>query len=612
MANFFGFKGERTRYSNFLNKASSYNASPAGAYLVIAGSASPAKRLVQMMRFMIEGENPRLSPGGFAYFSYLFAQTDSVKSLFGNIPESAIVAGMLTARWLIDPTEIYTYADLLAHVERLRTEMVTVLARNDRTLLTAIGNMKANAIPAYDWATSPGTILGTDPHVTTQINTGTNQARKILIACEAGGLPWAAFGTNMATIDADTVTSTDILASLMPASLPANWTVNVTSEEILSICNFVARHNPEEVKPITMRSLFICTTGISKGPNLTPAWMASRWNSLKGQYPDIVAGRVELEKEMVKDYYTHFIGNNVSLGNLYSSLMFTHQLASELQVHTLRWIIEQAKGVNTTALGAIARAVTMYDTFTHTILSRVIPETDFSNAISAMLSTIQQPYVTLHRPAMSMGNYANLAYVALSLSMSTGVEGLIASAKSKMTANEMSLGALMTTIRSCQQESANALTGMGVLLSAYKVNAVPSPNNLCTALAYPNFQDAAIEAVGDDNVVIRNLAGLNAVDLQGISNQLKSFSMKEIVTVKRTDRDQAFAEIASAYSTAINQIELTNVFTNPGDQGRYAPAEIPQTILNRLNLFNVTAPPVIPIAVTAADELPQYTISRFP
>lgn len=611
MASFIGYKGDRTQSVQALGFARALGASPAACYLPMAGTSSPATRLVQLMRLMVDSEQPRLSPGGYAFFSYLTAQTETVKNSFGGIPEPAITAGMLTARWRVAASNEFSSDDLKAYVDRLRPELIMQISRYGSVITTALKNLQSTTLPGYRWGTDPATIPGTDQHMIEQISAETNQARKFLVACEAGGIPWAKFGITMEAIDADNINSLEALAALVPLTIPNNWHDGLTSDHILNLCNFIARNNVDEVKPITMRSLFICTSGIAKGTNITPKWMTARWNNVKDQYPDIAAGRTEVDREMVRDFHKFFIGPNAQIGALYGSLMFSHQISRLLDVQILTWIVEQARGANTTSVGAIARACAQFDAFTYTILARVVPESDFVAAISAMCSSIMQPYATLHRPVMSVSNFPNLAFIALSLAMSSGVEGLIASAKGKLTANEMSVMTLMNTIRSCQQETANTLTGMGVLLSAYKVNAVPNPGNACTAMAYPGLDDPTAVEEQAGVSTFRNLAGLTPSELTAITPQLKPFSMKDIIQHKGVDKDTQFAKVCSAYRSAVLQLEITDLLRVPNAQGLFAPTELPTEARDAMDAFGGTVPTPITIQMPVVTDIGHHYVANF-
>lgn len=610
MAQYLGFVGDSNEYNNARNRANLQGSSPAFSYLALAGATSPVQRILLAMGGMLRGDHPTLSPGGYSMFCYMASKCMTFTDSLGGIDPIALGAGMVSARWLYQSQNnvsdeivngaIRTIADLIVPTMQQYSEIMrTCLTHVREVCLPAISEVTAEVVPAGTSEYHIGVINGTPSYI-----------GRVITLLEGGGLPWAKiYGQDVAVA---TINNRETARGFFRDALHADWHLNWTNREVLSFCNFVARHNPDLVRAFLMRSMFMCLAGIVKGSNMTPNWVQTRWETLRSQYSILATRNEVVTKEQVVSYAKHFIGGKPILADLYSGLTFIHRMSDVLRVEGLRWIIEQARGTNITGLSAVANAMVQFDICTYTILTRSIPAESVTQALNAMLYTIRMPYGTLAGPYIPIVRYADAAYIGVSLTISAQTEQLLRGLENRVKTEKGRLKALVDQIMACQRADGARSMSVEQVIGYYGMNAAPSLNNTCGIVAYPDFAIAAIPNEDGQAEARRNLINLQPNVLATLSNQLTPYTLRDMIQKANVDVDTAAVRICRAFLAAIEQAPIVNDRFFVPEAGNVAPLPLPDTLQAAIAALNLTNPEIGDVIIPVLEGFNDHEFLRFP
>lgn len=612
MAEFVGYSGTAAAYRALLGHSSFQGVSPIGAYLALSGSSSPIEQIMELMRGVLQGDHPMFSFGGYVYLCYLLGECTDFRGAISMSDGDILCSGLITAQWRLRVAEEVDDDQIRLRVFSLMSHLVGHTGTLMTDMRVAMEHLKSKVLDAVADTANAIVIEGTSAYVTQQIGAATGYGAKVMTSLEGGLVPWAKFGLVPATIGA--AANRAALKTALNIDLQDNQVNTLSVEEIAHCCNFIGRHNQDKVRAILVRALFISIAGICKGQNLTANWTTSRWSALKSQFEGLATTNKDVNKDTISIYAKRFIGSHPSLGSLYSALIYNHRIAEAMDLDIMRWMIEQARGTNITGLHMIADAMVKYESCSYSILRRMIPEVQFHQAARAMCITIQQPYGTLHGPIIAVQQYPDLAYVCLSVCMgSVETSKAMADGLLKKCLNDpRRLDALAQMISRCQNAGADVEMSVQKILNMYHVNGYPTNDGSCKFYAYPELADPTV-VVGDDGPVPKlDLTKLTSTQFLGIQNQLREFTILDVVRPKALPNDTEFRIICEAFRTAVDQTGVDYATSWPGGNNTLAPRPLPAAVSAAMTTIGANLPETVAITVVPCDPPNDHTISVFP
>lgn len=597
MANFSGYKGNRGDYNTALANARYKGCSPAFSYLAIAGSSSPAARVLEIMRGMLNGAHPYLTPAGYIALTHFISQSAFIRETFVDISPLALNAGLLSARWLVPADVEVEDAAVLADLSEISRKCIPTANNQDAILRTALTYFREKVLSVAPEAAADVITDHTTAYVREVVGGVNGYAGKLLTTLECGGVPWDKI-FNVRHVEANLGTRAAIIAYFTNNPI-ANWNANLTPTEFLHLCNFIGRYASEPLTITVMKCVFISTSGLCKGDNVTPTWVSRRYATLKTEYPALGGGGFDVTHDDVKAFVRTFIPRRTTVGTIYSGILYNRLISNMVGTPVISWMGEQARGSNITGLNAIAIAATSFDAFTWTIMSKYIPDHQMRSAVTAMVHTIQQPYATLHEPVIPIINYADLAYVALRVSLTRGLDDMVNAVGGKCKVPNLTRVAIIEMLNRYQMRANNAAVSVATIIDIYGINAAEHPNDRDMIVAYPNFGEAEVVPRDQDQGPVRRerLNDKLPRDLDNMLNVLRSFTIKEIITQAAIPADRAFLGVCTAFNNAVAQTVFGAIDEAYNDQHELAPRPLTEALTENLRILNVNPPAVNPIVL---------------
>lgn len=610
MARFQGFSGSATTYTNLRDNCRTEGVSPIGSAFVLAGSSSPIGRIMNVIRLATDGVNPLMSFNGYVAFSYFASRSAEFRQHIGVVSQDSLFAGLVSARWMLTEDNLYSAAQVVNLRDDISSYFRDKMLTHAEIINSALVRLKKVVLPTFSWAGDLTALEGNTPQVTAALNGITNIAHRIMTVVEGGGLPWDKMGVDLTTLG--NANSIETLIAAIPDVMAADWDKDLTNVHIMHLCNFVGRNHPDFIRKELMRAQFISIAAICKGQNLTLSWAASRWKTIKEQYTVIEQNAPEVTKDIVAEYARLFIPRTVKLGPLYSTLMFNIRISQNLGVEALAWMVEQARGTNVTGLTAIATACTTFDICTYTVLSKLLPADNFTNAITAMLWTIRQPYITLTGPRIPIVEYADLAYVCLRLSIPEGVDGMVKSVLGKCRLERSKLHGLIDIIERCQREGTSSAFSMESLINTYHANARPAPEGNCSLLAYEKFGEAQAAAAEGAVPQRGNLTTMTRDEVNAQRALLHTYTLKELVDEKKFQPDADWKIICTSYINTVRQTRVNLDTHGILMDGHYVNLNYPPGVEEACERLHATYPEEMFITGTEVDAVKESILTPFP
>lgn len=609
MSEFIGYVGDAAAYATSRASAKYTGSAPSLSYLYLTGSASPIQRTMLMMGGLIAGDHPCFSPGGYAVFCHMLANNNDFKDRYVSIDSNTLCAGLITARWMYHTHQTPSMAAIRETVAACANLVRPNVRDYARQLRESLHHVRTSVIPAI--GDNPGSLIvaGTSQYVSGVLQGVATYGPRFATLIEGGGIPWAKiYGNDQPLIAA---TTREMLSGFFTENFQENWANDWNSDQIISLCNFIARNNGDFLRPLLMRSIFICLAAICKGVNMTDQWVESRWETLKSQYQALATTGDRVTRGQVSGFAKIFIGNTPDLPAIYSSMLYIQSLASNLDIGGLRWIIEQSRGTNITGLSAIARAVVSFDVCTYTVLRQIVSREVFIQAATAMAYTISMPYGTLHGPYMPIARYADLAAIGIALTMDGKTDPLYQSVLKKCRAEQSKILAMIEQIKSCQTAGGAASVSVERIIAAYGVNAAPTMSPACHVYAYPNFGDPEVQPEEGQVPTRQQLSRIPTNTLLTMTNTLHTYSVAAMIQNKGDPDDKALYDICSAFLTAIEQTIVTNTRFFPTEAHVIEPAPLPDVVRNSLTRLGATPPQVVPIQLVHQEAIAEHEFKPF-
>lgn len=612
MARYIGFMGEQNSYRDLLGLANRAGCIPAGAYLALAGSASPLNRIVNIMHSFMSGDHPLLSIGGYVYFVHQLAKCRDFRDIARCDNEHAISAGLVTAGWKVIANPTLNLRDVEAQLHQVARYVVEHHPSLDDDLLKAIRHMRETVIPAVGATLQELVNPGDSAYATGIYDQAETYGARLMTIVEGGMVPWTKLGGNMAQIGA--AGTKEALLAALPNVLPQQWDVNLTTMEVLDICNFIGRHCADTVRPLLIRDLFISMACIGKGGNITNRWINSRWNTLCSQVTEMAAERDGPAKEVFSDYNLHFIGNSTPLNRLYSALGYNYRIGSSQNIPILKWIAEQARGSNLMGLSAIATCFTRYQMFCFQLMKEIIPDGQLIYAFQAMSITIQQPYCTLTGPAIPIQMYPDIAYVALNILHANNLEaqGIIHGLETKLAREPTRLKALAQEILRCQEDMGKNDVNVQSIVNAFSLNAYSDPYTPCAVYAYPDFANAEVDPTAGGSGLRKALNKMTRQEFDAIKHSLTQYNMNQIIAKGNDSKNAAAIKVSAQFLASISQTSLNLDVHFPATAGPVPPVVMEAEISTGITTLEAGGAPVPQIVLENAPIPNESIIKPFP
>lgn len=610
MSEFIGYVGDAVAYRAGRSAARYTGAAPSLSYLYLTGSASPIQRTMLMMGGLIAGDHPCFSPGGYAVFCHMLSNNNDFKDRYVSVDPYALCAGLITARWIYHTHQAPSEASIKETVEACANLVRPNIRDYARQFKDGLHHLRTSVIPALGDNTESLIVNGTSDYVSGVLQGVAQYGPRFVTLIEGGGLPWEKIYGDAGPLH--NAGNRALLLNFFNENFADNWADEWTADQIISFCNFIARNNGDFLRPILMRSIFICLAAICKGVNMTDQWVESRWETLKTQYPILATTGDRVTRGQVSGFAKIFIGNTPDLPSIYSSMLYIESLASNLDIGGLRWIIEQSRGTNITGLSAIARAAVSFDVCTYTVLRQIIGADVFIQAVTAMAYTIRMPYGTLHGPYMPIARYADLAAVGIALTMDGKTDPLYQSVLKKCRVEQSKLLAMIEQIKACQTAGGASAVGIERIISAYEMNAAPTMSPACHVYAYPGFAEAEAVVAEGQAAVRQQLSRVPVNTLLTMTNTLQTYSVAAMIRQKNNPMDKAFYDVCSAFLTAIEQTVVMGTRFFPNNNHVIEATDLPEVVTTALTQLGATAPIVQNIQLIHQEPIPEHEFKPFP
>lgn len=613
MSRFIGLKGDQSSYQTAISKARFPGVSPVGAALPLLGSHSPTDGVLRVMHIMTDGEHPQMSILGYVYFIDKLCNSVSFLSLMNVADKETIIAGLLMAKWKLNRSQIPTPAENLEVWDTLRRTMNHPPEQLLEDFKKAVENCKKHGIDALPDSLADLSETESSNYVRTTVQGVTSLGGKAMTLMDGGGVPWEKFGITITSIN--NAADRAALKTALTVAPINNWHSEITADQFLSIYNFIGRHLADDYRALIMSSVFVNIAGICRGINMTDRWVESKWRAAVGQYEILATSNLRMSRSIISDFAHRFIGNNTSLNDMYSNLVFTHHIAEASNVPVLKWMIEQAKGTNVTGLHAIAEAAAKFDVFTYHTIEGLVPESQIKNALTAMAYTIQHPYSTLKGPKVAVGLYTDLAYIALSLTMETETREMITGLRKRLSVEPSRLAMGIQLIRNCQEEGSRSLIDINTIIRKYGVNAAPDGSSRCSVLAYNEFAEAEGQGPGGETPQRIDLTKAPEMTILQMKPHLRSYTLRDIIDKQQKPKDKAFQAIVAAFRLAVGQTTLTPAELFEGDvQGPLTiqPVAMPDTLTAHYGILDITVPPAESIPISTSAIINEAVLKPFP
>lgn len=326
--------------------------------------------------------------------------------------------------------------------------------------------------------------------------------------------------------------------------------------------------------------LFVFISSLGKNVNMGEEWFRKRWDVYR---TETKMETVSLNVSNVRDYARFYLARSPANGNLLKATLYHNYkyLHGNNDHRQLIWIIEQAKGANTSALTAIATVFSEHR-LTYCFWEAFENATELRMAASAMVKGINDPFGTILRPHVAVGQYIHLAFVCTTLALTNftsnfasrvknrpKMEGLITlvNQSSKILSNNEVVHALVKCY------SFNITSGAGGRILGYAdASATPTAESPETLQVYHNLKDG-----------IPPSESMRMIE-HNVSDLLKISSV-------HTEKDKAFIAICNQYLECMTQTTLDTTslqaFCHPC-------TSIDPTILSALDITNtnITEPDI--------------------
>lgn len=211
----------------------------------------------------------------------------------------------------------------------------------------------------------------------------------------------------------------------------------------------LAHTNPMETRLSILRSLFIASCAIAKGPNVSQPWINSHRQHMAMKYPD----DTQIKRNDVATYHGAYVAAENSDSSIRAIIKTLSQFANKAELSRLQWDMEQSRGTGLASLNAIANFIDQNEAFGIDFLQKAIKcEAEVNQVALAMAYTVIDPFVTLRGPKVPASSYPRMASFCVTIQYDCQLQGTILSGpgqkfKTSSTLNRFELGDIYNKAR---------------------------------------------------------------------------------------------------------------------------------------------------------------------
>nr|AWA82256.1 hypothetical protein [Mogami virus] len=168
-------------------------------------------------------------------------------------------------------------------------------------------------------------------------------------------------------------------------------------------------------------ALFVSSATISKNA-FSDNWVTSRVERLEREIPGVQDNSV-ITAALLTTYSQLYPKERQAPHLIYNAIAYNYTVAATSGLSSIKWILEQARASNVSALTGLAETMTTHKTLSATILMSHFGENQVRSAALLALRLIINPWISITSPPISMSQYPDLAYLGLRLGFLSANKG---------------------------------------------------------------------------------------------------------------------------------------------------------------------------------------------
>lgn len=294
-------------------------------------------------------------------------------------------------------------------------------------------------------------------------------------------------------------------------------------------------------------SLFVSSATLAKSA-FTEQWLSSRLSRLEVEITGIQDDNT-ISTAVLTSYAAIFPKEKKDMSLLYNTIVYNYTVASHAGLNSIKWILEQARASNVSALIGLADTMTTHRTLTATILANQFGDDQVKAVSTLALKLIMNPWLSLVAPDITMAQYPDLAYIGMTLGFFThnrargrkGQYGGQPDVNSKK--GKVYLDSFVESIISLSSKSGQSALSVEAIALVYGMRAIQAPDNHWKFTPVGEIRTG--EASGSGSAV-EHLVAANNFDSWLSSNLIN-------------DKDRAFQLIMSNVRIAAGQQVLEEI-----------------------------------------------------